>query len=171
MTLINTLKIHGDIIKPAIVEVRTEPGIGIQLEGINDREKAGILLRGLTALQAKGFMLPGRRIIIKIRPLGEPKGGSGYDLAIAVALLVEAGACPAPNPFKRTIFYGALGPEGEILSVGEREMEAEKIWKAQLEGGRIVACPSKFGKKFKNCGYFCMADLGEVIDELRDGRL
>ena len=60
MTLINTLKIHGDIIKPAIVEVRTEPGIGIHLEGINDNEKAAVLLRGLTALQAKGFtaMLP-----------------------------------------------------------------------------------------------------------------
>lgn len=169
MAIINTLKIHGDIIKSAMVEVTTEVGVGISLEGINDLEKEEILLRGITALQAKGVCLPGRRIKIKIHNVREPKCGSGYDLAIAVALLVEMGQCPAP--IKRTIFYGALGLNGEIMSCGDREKEAAKLWKANVEGGRIVACPSNFGRKFKNCGYFCMADLGKVIDSLREGKL
>lgn len=170
MTKIQTVNIHGDIVKNSLVIVEAGPGSGFLVEGMDERSKTETLLRGLTALQSKGYIMPDERVRITFWPVREPKSGSGFDLAVAVGLLVELGMCPAPKG--RVVFYGALGLGGEVIPAERsREKEAEKARMVLNEGDKLVHCHSKLGKKNKNSGHICVGDLGEVIDMLRAGEL
>ena len=76
---------------PVTVEVDITLGIGIHLVGLADAAVRESLLRTVTALQAKGFRIPGKKIVINLAPADLHKQGSGYDLPIA---LPHSGNCP-----------------------------------------------------------------------------
>ena len=53
---------------PVTVEVDITLGIGIHLVGLADAAVKESLLRTVTALQAKGFRIPGKKIVINLAP-------------------------------------------------------------------------------------------------------
>ena len=72
---------------PVTVEVDITLGIGIHLVGLADAAVKESLLRTVTALQAKGFRIPGKKIVINLAPADLHKQGSGYDLPIALGVI------------------------------------------------------------------------------------
>ena len=68
---------------PVTVEVDVTSGIGIHLVGLADVAVKESLLRTVTALQSRGFRIPGKKIVINLAPADVHKSGSGYDLPIA----------------------------------------------------------------------------------------
>ena len=48
------------------------------------------LLRTVTALQAKGFRIPGKKIVINLAPADLHKQGSGYDVPIALGIIAAS---------------------------------------------------------------------------------
>ena len=68
------------------------------------------------ALQNTGFRFPPRRVTVNLSPADIRKDGTGYDLAIAVAVLSAYGYVSKPD-FGGILFIGELSLEGEVRPV------------------------------------------------------
>lgn len=74
---------------PITVECEMSYGIGIHIIGLTDQQMKESLLRTVTALQARGYHIPGKKIIINILPAVKSSEctTSALDLPIALAIL------------------------------------------------------------------------------------
>ncbi|HEY4132155.1 MAG TPA: magnesium chelatase domain-containing protein, partial [Gemmatimonadaceae bacterium] len=68
------------------------------------------------ALANSGFDLPPRRITVSLSPGDTRKAGTGFDLPVAIGLLVAIGEVEISS-VSRFAFVGELGLDGEIRSV------------------------------------------------------
>ncbi len=109
------------------------------------------------ALENTGFPAPSRRIVISLAPGDRRKDGTGFDLAIAVAMLTAVGVIPEDRvaPF---IFLGELGLDGAVrpvrgvLPVARHAARARDVTlvvpranaaeASVIEGLRVVAPPT-----------------------------
>src|SRR5215210_6558891 len=65
------------------------------------------------ALANSGFALPPRRITVSLSPGDLRKAGTGFDLPIAIGLLVALGVL-APESAEGLAFVGELGLDGSV---------------------------------------------------------
>ncbi len=98
------------------VEVDIASGIGIHLCGLADVAVKESLLRTVTALQALGYHIPGRKIVINLAPADLHKNGSGYDLPIAVGIIAASGQKELPL-IKDSLIMGELGLDGSVRPI------------------------------------------------------
>ena len=98
------------------VEVIIDRGIGIHLVGLADVAVKESLLRTTTALQALGYHIPGKRIVINLAPADVHKNGSGYDLPIAIGVIAasEQRELPLAGQF---MMMGELGLDGSVRGI------------------------------------------------------
>lgn len=68
------------------------------------------------AIANAGFESPLKRITINLAPADIKKDGSGFDLPIAIAILVASGQLPEPG-LEGTVLLGELGLEGALRPV------------------------------------------------------
>ena len=118
---------------PVTVEVDITNGIGIHLVGLADAAVKESLLRTVTALQACGFRVPGKKIIINLAPADLHKNGSGYDLPIAIGIIAASGQRDLPVLEKHMIM-GELGLDGSIRYVSGALPLVELARKDGFEG-------------------------------------
>lgn len=95
-----------------------------------------------SALKNSNLNIPPRRITLNLAPADLPKNGSGFDLAMAVSLLVASGQIKPIT--SKTIFYGELGLDGSTRPVGGALSTAQIA--AQL-GMRELYLPSSIAKQ------------------------
>jgi magnesium chelatase family protein len=69
--------------------------------------------RVAAALANAGFVLPLKRITVNLAPADVPKGGSAFDLPIALGILAASGQVPAEG-LDRHLVFGELGLEGDL---------------------------------------------------------
>lgn len=101
---------------PVTVEVNIDRGIGIHLVGLADVAVKESLLRTTTALQALGYNIPGKRIVINLAPADVHKNGSGYDLPIAIGVIAASGQRDLPLAGK-LMMMGELGLDGSVRGI------------------------------------------------------
>ncbi|MCR5397813.1 MAG: YifB family Mg chelatase-like AAA ATPase [Lachnospiraceae bacterium] len=123
-----------------------------------------------TALKNCGFHLPVKRITINILPAGLKKSGSGFDLPIAVALLVSMGVI-VNNNFEHVFIVGELGLNGEIHGInGILSM----VCGGKDKGMETFIVPMENKKEAKlvpGITVVGVSSLSEVISYLNDGVL
>lgn len=68
-----------------------------------------------TAIRNLGVELPPRKVTINLSPADLRKEGTGFDLAIAAAILTAYGILPAPE--EDWLFLGELGLDGKVKGV------------------------------------------------------
>lgn len=147
----------------ATVEVDICPGIGIHLVGLADSAMKETLLRSITALQACGFRIPGKKIVINIAPAIVGKQSTPFDLAIAVGALIESGQIEVPFRTGDLTVTGELGLDGSIRPNGH---EKEMLAAAKKEGNVLVG--AWMGEDFPagnrgECGYYGFKTLPELL--------
>lgn len=99
------------------VEVDLAAGLpGVVLVGLPDAVVRQSLDRVRAALGNTGHEFPQRRVTIGLSPASMPKQGSGFDLAIAVAVLAAAGKVPE-GVAEGVVFLGELGLDGSVRGV------------------------------------------------------
>ena len=104
-----------DVVK-VTVEVSITPGVGLFLIGLPDNAVRESLLRVTTAMQRNGYAIPGRKTVVNMAPADIKKEGSGYDAAIAVAMLAASGQIFFPEP-ERCLIMGELSLDGRLRKV------------------------------------------------------
>ena len=96
------------------VEVSTSGGIpGIDVVGMPDTAVLEARTRVRCAIRSCGFEMPRLHVTVSLAPAGLRKSGTGFDLPIAVAVLVATGQLPA-HVAQGTLFVGELGLNGAV---------------------------------------------------------
>ena len=90
--------------------------VGIILVGLPDTALREARDRIRSAILNSGEQWPQRRITVGLSPASLPKQGSGFDLAIAIALLAAAGVFTAAG-LAQMMFLGELGLDGQLRPV------------------------------------------------------
>jgi len=116
LVYIHAAKCVGISAVPITIEVEITLGVGIHLVGLADAAVKESLLRTVTALQAMGFRIPGKKIVINLAPADMHKQGSGYDLPIALGIIAASEQRPMPGLGKYLIM-GELGLDATIRPV------------------------------------------------------
>ena len=102
-----------------IVEVEADLSQGlplVALTGLPDTALHEARDRVRAAVVNSGQSWPNRRITVNLLPAALPKHGSGFDLAIAAALLAGAGELPR-EPLEGVVVLGELGLDGQVRAV------------------------------------------------------
>ncbi|MDQ1631151.1 MAG: magnesium chelatase family protein, partial [Frankiaceae bacterium] len=97
MTLARTWSVGLAGVRGAMVEVEVDmaPGVpGVVLVGLPDTVVRQSVDRVRAAVANAGAKFPQRRITIGLSPASMPKQGSGFDLALAAAVLAAAETVP-----------------------------------------------------------------------------
>jgi len=144
------------------VEVEIDRGIGIHLCGLADVAVKESLLRTTTALQALGYRIPGKKIVINLAPADLRKNGSGYDLPIAVGIIAASGQVLMPE-LGQYVIMGELGLDGSVRPIPAALPFAELAGK---EGCRGVILPLESALEaadFEDTQVYGVRNLPDVI--------
>lgn len=119
MGIATTLAVSLIGLRGHVVEVQahlTASVPGFSLVGLPDAALAESRDRVRAAVTSSGLAWPVRKITVNLSPAALRKQGSGYDLAIAVAVLAGAGQLPAGG-LERVVHLGELGLDGRVHPV------------------------------------------------------
>lgn len=114
-----TLSISLTGLEGTLVEVEADVSQGLpafSLVGLPDSSTLQAKERVRAAAARSGLRLAQRRITVNMTPAWQPKHGSGFDLAIALAVLDAQGDVPAHMP-SDTVLLGELGLDGRLRPV------------------------------------------------------
>ncbi|MHB8718063.1 MAG: YifB family Mg chelatase-like AAA ATPase [Candidatus Dormibacteria bacterium] len=144
---------------PVTVEAFCANGLPqFAIVGLTDRAIQEARDRIRVALPQARFEFPQQRVTVNLAPAEVPKEGTGFDLAIAVALIASRRDAANPLDTAGRAFVGELGMDGSVRGVtgvlpmarclhaaGVRELvvAAENSPEAALvEGLRVIGVPS-----------------------------
>lgn len=130
---IHSAKCVGIEAVPVDIEVQIQLGIGIHLVGLADTAVKESLLRTVSALQAQGFHVPGKKIVINLAPADMHKQGSGYDIPIALGIIAASGQRPTPE-LENYLIMGELGLDASVRPVSGALPMVELAQKMGLKG-------------------------------------
>lgn len=116
-----TATLRGVEALPVTVEVSTSGGIpGLSIVGNPDNQINESRSRVRSALCACGFEVPRVHITVNLAPGEIKKTGTGFDLPIAVAILIATGQV-SPEVAARALYVGELSLDGEVNPVRGQE--------------------------------------------------
>jgi magnesium chelatase family protein len=84
--------------------------------GLADKAVDEARERVRSAVKNSGLMIPPKRITLNLAPADLPKDGTGYDLGMAVAILVASGQIPS-EAVATALFLGELAFDGGLRPV------------------------------------------------------
>lgn len=99
------------------VEVDVSSGLpGMTIVGLPDKAVEEAKERVRAALHNSGFVLPAKRITVNLAPADIKKEGSGFDLPIALGIIIASGILPKDS-LKNTWLIGELALTGDVRHV------------------------------------------------------
>ncbi len=163
----------GIVAVPISVEadVRGRGISGTTLVGLVETAVRESQVRIRAAVSNCGYRLPTGRITVSLAPADMPKGGSGFDLAIALALLAGAGYFPS-EALAEHMVVGELSLKGDLRPV--RGALSYALCERRTGVGNLIMPESLAGQAAAVPGIraFGASDLPSVVEFLRgDGSL
>ena len=147
---------------PVVVEVDIASGIGIHLVGLADAAVKESLLRTITALQSRGFRIPGKKIVINLAPADMHKKGSGYDLPIALGIIAASRQRELPA-LKDFLIMGELGLDGAVKEISGALPLAELAGTSGLRGCILPLRSAVEAIELKDVEIYGVEDIEEVL--------
>lgn len=115
-----------------------------------------------TALHSLGILLPAKRITMNLSPADIPKSGTGFDLPMAVALLLALGLIPEES-CQDILFVGELSLNGQLLPVkGVLPIISDGVSR-NITRFVVAKENEQEGLLIKNAEVFAFSTLKEVI--------
>lgn len=154
------------------VEIDVAPGLPQwMIVGLPAGEVKESRERVTAALNNSGFTLPPRRVTVSLSPGDQRKAGTGFDLPIAIGLLVALGVLPG-ECVEGLAFLGELGLDGAMRPVRGVLSVARHL--APVSGLRgLVIPPASVGEAslVRSVCTFTADTLSALVDSLRSGSL
>jgi magnesium chelatase family protein len=150
---------------PVAVEVDVSPGIPFfEVVGLPDASVRESRERVRAALKNGGWAVPPLRITVNLAPAHLRKAGPGFDLAIALGLLVATGQIP-PDLLEGIGVVGELALDGSLRPV---EGALVMAWTGRQVGlkGLMVSRQSATEAAGAGGQVWGAANLGEVVSHL-----
>ncbi|MBQ9463145.1 MAG: YifB family Mg chelatase-like AAA ATPase [Bacteroidales bacterium] len=144
------------------VEVSIDRGIGIHLVGLADVAVKESLLRTTTALQALGYHIPGKKIVINLAPADVHKNGSGYDLPIAIGVIAASEQCALPYAGKY-MMMGELGLDGSVRGIPGGLLFAELAGQEGMDGVILPLDSAMEAAELENTKVYGVETLNDVV--------
>lgn len=164
---INTAILEGLTTGLVTVEVDISTGMPmVEMIGRLSSEVREAKERVKTALHNCGICLPVKRITINLYPADIPKSGTGFDLPLAVGLLVAMGAVPTER-LDKTLIIGELSLNGDILPAKGILPILSECKSLGIDNFIIPEDNYCEGKLVSGVNIFAFRSLGAVIDYLR----
>ena len=135
LSIVKSIALHG--LEGFIIDVQVDVSGGLpslDIIGLPDTSIREAKERVRTAIKNSGYEFPSRKIVINLAPATIKKGGSVFDLPMAVAIL-NACAYIKEFDFENTVFLGELSLDGNLNSInGVLPMciEAKKLGKKRI---------------------------------------
>jgi magnesium chelatase family protein len=149
------------------VEVDLAPGLpGLQMVGLADAAVQEARERVRSALRHSGFKVPLTRVVVNLAPADLRKEGPGFDLPVALGLLVASGQLPQPL-LAGVWSCGELGLDGTLRPV--RGCLAIAL-AARRQGARALLVPAANGAEaalVEGLAIWPTAGLAEAVALLR----
>lgn len=137
LTKIYSASIYGIDAFTVTIETVVEKGAQFTIVGLPDAAVKESYQRIVSAIKESGSKFPHKRIVINLAPADIKKGGSGFDLPMALGILASDGAIIPKNPAEFMII-GELSLDGSVLGVkGILPMAI----KAKEEGYKSIIVP------------------------------
>ena len=115
---INTVGLLGLNAFPVWAEIEATRGLPtLDIVGLGDAAVKESRERIASAFRTSGLKFPQMKMLVNLAPAGVKKTGSGYDFAIAVALLCAAGIIDDTDSLEQAAFIGETALNGEIRGV------------------------------------------------------
>ena len=162
LTHIHGAKCIGIDAVEVTVEIDIDRGIGIHLVGLADVAVKESLLRTTTALEALGFHIPGKRIVINLAPADLRKNGSGYDLPIGIGIIAASGQRDLPRA-GQYILMGELGLDGSVRPIPGALPFAEMARQAGFEGIILPVESALEAAEFQDLQIYGVGGLADVV--------
>ncbi|SDB98468.1 magnesium chelatase family protein [Geodermatophilus telluris] len=168
MTLARTWSVGLAGVAGAVVEVEVDMSAGVPgvvLVGLPDAVVRQSVDRVRAAVVNTGASWPMRRITIGLSPASMPKQGSGFDLALAAAVLAAAGTVPA-DAADGLVLLGELGLDGSVRAV--RGVLPAVLAAAQAGHDTVVVPAGNAEEAALVAGVAVLpaATLGDLVDHL-----
>ncbi len=110
---VQTVARYGTRCFPLTVEVDVSAGLPhFTIVGLGDMVVQESRERIRTAIRNSGMTFPISRITVNLAPADMRKEGVGFDLPIAIGILIASGQLPAIS--SQVYFFGELGLQGEL---------------------------------------------------------
>jgi len=114
---VRAVTVFGLEVLPVDVEVDVGAGLpSFAIVGLPDLAVQEARERVRSAVRASGFDVPNSRIVVNLAPGPVRKHGTGFDLAIALGLLIATGQVPHAV-IDRCVVVGELSLDGSVRSV------------------------------------------------------
>jgi magnesium chelatase family protein len=141
--------------------------VGLPASAVKEsRERVG------AALVNAGYAVPPRRITVNLAPADQRKEGTGFDLPMALGLLVGTGVLEAETVEHCTV-VGELGLDGSIRPVRGALSIARRFQGRARDGDTLVIPPANLAEASLVRGIRLAAPptLAELVNALRAGAL
>lgn len=117
LAVLTSATVYGLSAIPVIVEVDLAHGLpGMTIVGLPDKAVEEAKERVRSALTNSGFPMPAKRITINLAPADVKKEGAGFDLPIALGILIAQGIIPKDS-FDKSMVIGELALTGDVRHI------------------------------------------------------
>lgn len=142
---------------------------GLRLVGLPDAAVREAEDRIRTAIQRCGLRWPQERVVVNLAPADLPKVGTGFDLALALAVLGATEQVPV-GALAGTWACGEVGLDGSVrpvpgtlpVAIGARDLRADRLIVASDAAGEAALV--------RGLEVVGVPDLAEVVEVLRGAR-
>jgi magnesium chelatase family protein len=150
---------------PVCVEVDVAFGLpGLTIVGLPGSAVQEARERVRSAIRNSGYEVPARRITVNLAPADLPKEGTGYDLAIAIGILVASGQ--VRNPGVETALIGELALDGALRPIAGAMALVAAVGEAAI-GSAIVAPGNRWeAAAVRGVAVHAAHTLGEAIGHI-----
>ena len=165
-TRINSSGIQGIGAYPVSVEADVANGLpGFSISGQLSTEVREAQERVRTALKNSGFQLPAKKITVNLSPAGVKKGGTAFDLPIAVAVLGAFGVLDTGG-LGECLVIGELGLDGSVKPVPGVLVHTEAARAGGLRQCILPGENEREGRLIKGIQIIGIRSLKELVQTL-----
>ena len=169
MTLARTWSVGLAGVQGAMVEVEVDIAAGLPgvvLVGLPDAVVRQSVDRVRAAVVNAGGEFPARRITIGLSPAAMPKQGSGFDLALAAAVLAAAGTVRR-RAVDQLVLLGELGLDGSVRAI--RGVLPAVLAAARAGHGQVVVPLANAAEAalVERVEVLAVGTLAELVEHLR----